>query len=262
MRVSVWLYALEQLVCALCILPAAGRTACLPHPQPGRLILICMLCAAASTLAALLPVCRAGALTLILLSPVLVWPDAPRPLRLRLCGVVLSLTLLLGGCMRLALSTPLPCSLCLLLSCCALPAPASLIHREPPLQCACVEPRCGQAKITLTALTDSGNLLRDPLTALPVIVISRRAARRLIPAPQPGKLNPGLRQITVRTAAGLSAMTVFRPSSVRLLCCGAWRECRAAVGIAPADYDGVQALLPAVLLESARPTIPQGGTSS
>ena len=105
--------------------------------------------------------------------------------------------------------------------------------------------------VTLTALVDTGNLLRDPLTGLPVIVVSRQAARKLTSLPAPGQLLPGMRLISVRTAAGSALMAIFRPQRVRVLSGQTWREVRAMVGLSPDGYEGAQALLPACLTEDA-----------
>ena len=95
---------------------------------------------------------------------------------------------------------------------------------------------------------DSGNLLRDPVTGLPVIVMSRKAASQLVPLPEEDNLPPGMRLISVRTVAGPSLMAVFRPEQVRVLLPGGWRSARAIVGLSPDGYEGFQALLPASLL--------------
>ena len=106
----------------------------------------------------------------------------------------------------------------------------------------------GGHRLTLTALIDSGNLLRDPVTGLPVIVISRRAASRLTVLPQPGRLTPGMRLLSVRTVAGTALMAVFRPSAVFIEEKGVWRAVNAIVGLSPDGYEGFQALVPASLI--------------
>jgi hypothetical protein len=158
------------------------------------------------------------------------------------------------------------------LGACVVLTGACLLLRATPLtlrraadvpRCATVCIRRGCQRLTLTALIDSGNLLRDVITGLPVIVISRRAAGRLMLLPPDGSLLPGMRLMTVRTISGSAMMTVFRTDSVRLMHGGSWQEVRALIGLSPDGYDGFQALVPASVLgdmeETSRPIISQGG---
>ena len=258
MRVSGWLYILEQFICALSLLCAAGRIIRVPRTSPWRLMLTALLNALCTTIAAV----SASAplllfvLLLSLLSPAALWPGLPRKLRRSLAPALLLLLLLCSGCIRFLRQLPLPPWLSVLVACLLLPLSARAPSPSLP-SCITTEIRCGTSRVTLTALIDTGNLLRDPLTALPVVVIARRAAHRLIPPPVPGQLNPGLRQIPIRTVAGVTAMTVFRPASLRLMHGGRWIEGQAIIGIAPDGYDGIQALVPASLLTSSPLT--QGG---
>lgn len=259
MRISGYLYVLEQFVCALCLLWAAGRIVHAPAPPPWRILLCALLCAIASLLAALHSsfFLHTSMLILALASPLALWPGLPRRIMHRMPPTLFFLSLLWTGCIRFLSMLPLPPWLVLSAACCC----TAFITRTPatPLPpCASLEIRCGTAHMEVTALIDTGNLLRDPLTALPVIVISRRAARRLIPAPAPTMLNPGLRRMPIRTVAGPSSMVIFRPDRLRLLHQGDWVDVQAMLGVAPDSYDGVQALAPASLLEHA-PSITQGG---
>ena len=95
--------------------------------------------------------------------------------------------------------------------------------------------------------------LRDPLTGLPVIVISRRAAARLTPLPPEGSLLPGMRLMRVRTVAGTSLMPILRPDSLRIRVGGAWQEAEALIGLSPGGGEGFQALVPASLVSTAAP---------
>ena len=113
---------------------------------------------------------------------------------------------------------------------------------------ATVDIRHGPHHLTLTALIDSGNLLRDQVTGLPVIVISRRAAQRLVQLPQTGTLTYPFRLLTVRTISGTAMMTVFHPDSVCLLLSGGWTRVDTLLGVSPDGYDGFQALVPACLM--------------
>ena len=253
MRISGCLYALEQFACALSLLTASGLACGLRRVSPGRLAGAAGLSALLTTLAAVLAMTRLR-LTLLLLSlltPLLAWPGVPKALRRRLPAAALLLSMALAGCVRLLHNLSLPYSLALLAACCLMPALSGSTPRRAQVCCATVELMHQGHIVTLTALVDTGNLLRDPLTGLPVIVVSRRAARKLTPLPAPGQLLPGMRLISVRTAAGSTLMAVFRPQRIRVLQGEAWREVRAMVGLSPDGYDGVQALLPACLTEGA-----------
>ncbi|MGN0972214.1 MAG: sigma-E processing peptidase SpoIIGA [Aristaeellaceae bacterium] len=254
MRISGCLYALEQFACALSLLTASGLACGLRHLHPGRLTLLAALASLACTLCAVLALAwpRWPLMALALLLPLPAWPGAPRAMRRRLPVAALLLSLAMAGCVRLLQGAALPASLALLAACCLIPALCGSRPCSPQPRCATVELTHMGRTITLTALVDSGNLLRDPLTGLPVIVLSRRSARRLTPLPAPGQLLPGMRLISVRTAAGPALMAIFRPRCVRVLAGSAWHEVRAMAGLSPDGYDGVQALLPACLAEDGR----------
>lgn len=258
MRISAPLYILEQFLCGTSILLSLYRWAHLPRPSPLRLTLAALFGALAALLHAVHPSLplRAGVLALMLLSPRTIWRGLPRRMHRRLPIALLTLLMLFSGCMRFARSIPIPCTPALLALCLLLPALAHKPADASPT-CATLEIRHGTSRVVLTALVDTGNLLRDPLSALPVVVISRRAAQKLIGAPEPGRLNPGLRQIAIRTVAGASRMTVFRPAALRVLQGGQWRDAQAIIGIAPDGYNGVQALAPSSLLTAT--TLTQGG---
>ncbi|MGN0747225.1 MAG: sigma-E processing peptidase SpoIIGA [Aristaeellaceae bacterium] len=254
MHVSGCLYALEQFAAALSLLTASGLSCGLRRLHPGRLAAMSALAALACTLCAILalPWLRWPLLALAPLLPLPAWPGAPRALHRRLSVAALLLSLAMAGCMRLLNGMALPPSLALLAACGLLPALCCGRACSPQPRCATVEMTQGDCTITLTALVDSGNLLRDPLTGLPVIVLSRRCARKLTSLPAPGQLLPGMRLISVRTAAGPALMAIFRPRRIRVLSGSAWHEVRAVAGLSPDGYDGVQALLPACLAEGGR----------
>ena len=53
----------------------------------------------------------------------------------------------------------------------------------------------------------------------------------------------------VRTCAGRGRMPMFRPQAVSLRVGGRWQSCRAMIAAAPKGYDGMQALVPAQLIQ-------------
>lgn len=122
----------------------------------------------------------------------------------------------------------------------------------PSYNCTYIEIGYNQMIFRVGAMIDSGNLLTDPITNLPVIVCSRRALMPLLPRKvfdEKAALQPGFRLISVRTAAGPGVMQVFTPQSLRVEADGIWREARAMIAIAPGAYDGMQALVPGAILE-------------
>lgn len=112
--------------------------------------------------------------------------------------------------------------------------------------------------LLLPAMLDSGNLLKDVITGLPVIVAPLRAACRLEPDLvdwyRIQELPEGFRLLKVRTAAGSCMMPLFRPSACRLYINGRKTETRAVVAVAGPDYTGVQALIPCGAIENVFPS--------
>lgn len=101
----------------------------------------------------------------------------------------------------------------------------------------------------MPALADSGNLLSDPVTGLPVVIVPRAAAVPLLPAGfDPGDLATlpmGCRLIGVETAAGRKTLPCFRPDALRLR---QGKKVRAlAAVVAVSGFRETRALLPAAL---------------
>ncbi len=252
MRISAWLYLIEQAFCSLCLLLAIGLSAQLPRRAPLRLVLTALFTAAVSFLAAYQPLPWLRPLLILPVTataPLLAWPGIPRRLRCRMAGLSLLLILLLTGLLRLLSPFMLPSVICMLavfigMACVPRIAPC----RVPLPQCITIEIRHGTCKLTLTALVDSGNLLRDVITDLPVVLISRRAAEKLLPLPPEGEISPGMRLMPIRTVSGTSMMTIFRPDGLRILTGRVWYPVHALIGLSPDGYEGFQALVPATLL--------------
>jgi hypothetical protein len=122
-----------------------------------------------------------------------------------------------------------------------------------------VELRVDEERVLLPAMLDSGNLLRDPVTGRPVLVIPVRAARALFPdLGDPSRLTElplGFRLLNVRTAAGSSLLPMFRPDECKIYVNGS--ACRAdlLVAVTGQEHGGVQALVPmSALPADALPT--------
>lgn len=265
MRVSSWLYLIMQTTCSACLLLVIGLCAGLRRFSPLRLSLTAaamglMTMAALSTP----PWLRLLPLLLAAIAPRLAWPGAPRRLHLHMAALSLLLSVWMAGLLRALHPLALPAPLLLALGCAAMAAMPRIVRRTahvPPVTT--LQVRIGPRQLTLTALIDSGNLLRDAVTGLPVIVISRQAAARLMVLPAQGTLPRGMRLMNVRTISGTAMMVILRPDGLRLMTAGHWQDIRALIGLSPDGYEGFQALLPACLLSdsaaSASQAISQGG---
>lgn len=112
-----------------------------------------------------------------------------------------------------------------------------------------------EARTTLSALVDSGNLLTEPISGLPVIVVDRARAKTLLPselaflasdAPKsPSASSTRLRLIPCATASGETMLYGFVPK--RLTVDGQPRNACIAVGDLPKG-SAQDAILPAILL--------------
>lgn len=254
MRVSGWLYLLEQTISSACLLMASGLCTGMRLHSPWRLLLLSPMLAVV-TMAAQplsLPLRLLVLLPAAALSPILVWPAAPLRIRLRMALYSPALSLMLSGLLRLLAPLPLPGFLLLLIGCTALSlASLRASGSSPPPRCTAVDLRVGAQRASLSALVDSGNLLRDSVTGRPVVVISRQAAAKLMILPPEGTLLPGMRLMTVRTVSGTGLMTILRPDSLRIRTDGTWQSAEAVIGISPDGHEGFQALVPSCLMSAA-----------
>lgn len=253
MRVSIWLYLIEQTSLTCCLLLAIGLSAGLRRKAPLRLWAVSACVAILSAWMVGAPALLRATMLLVcaVCAPLLAWPGVPKRIWGRMIASGCFLSLGVTGVMRFAAPFGLPAALLVLIVCLLLRAvPIVLPKPEEAPRLATVDVRHGPHHLTLTALIDSGNLLRDSVTGLPVIVISRRAAMRLVQLPQEGKLTYPFRLLTVRTVSGTGVMTVFHPDSVCLLMPSGWTRVETLLGVSPEGYDGFQALVPASLMTS------------
>lgn len=247
-------------MCA-CALPLGGRMAGLPAPDKRPL----MLASALDGLLSLLPLYASALSPVTLLAlPGAVYlcfrqhgiPACIRCGLMTLCASLLSggsMTALLAGGMTALPAGALSMGLCLLVYLLMNLLPATLCDiRQVELK---VEGRA----VILPAMLDSGNLLSDPITGLPVLVIPQRAARTLFPDVRDmsclNTLPLGFRLLNVRTAAGSSLLPMFRPDECRIYLNGSACQADLLVAVAGQEYGGVQALVPMSALPSgALPT--------
>ena len=189
-------------------------------------------------------------LFLPLLMALAAWPRLSPPRLLRAWGAVILSGALLSGLCGLLWQQGVPPAWALLTAS-LLMALSALIFRAPaPSRCQRVLIHFQGGALRLCAMVDTGNLLTDPVTGLPVIVCSRQALSPLFPTDSWQEGGPaGFRYLSVRTCAGRGLMLIFRPQAVFLEIHGRWRLCQALIGAAPAPYDGAQALVPAALIQ-------------
>lgn len=134
---------------------------------------------------------------------------------------------------------------------CAVTVPLTKLLPTEAMSIKQIELQMGQRQVLLPAMIDTGNLLRDPISGDPVVVVSARAIRPLFPDAKslsdPNRLPQGFRLMRVRTAAGCALMPLFRPTKCHVFRNGHSAPARALVAVAPGEYRGVQALVPAAL---------------
>ena len=254
MQVSIWLYILYQTGLTSCLLMCIGLSAGLRRKSPLRLCTVSLGVGCICAWMVNAPPLLRGMTLLICAAcaPLLAWPGAPKRIWTRMIASGCFLSLGMAGLMRFAAPFGLPSALIVLGGCLLLwYVPVMLPKPEEAPRLATVDIRHGAHRLTLTGLIDSGNLLRDPVTALPVIVISRRAAQRLVQLPEQGMLTYPFRLLTVRTVNGSGMMTIFHPDSVYVLQTGGWVRVDTLLGVSPDGYDGFQALVPSSLMQGS-----------
>ena len=243
-------YAVVNALFGVVCLLLGARMAGLPVPGRTELWMSAAGVGALSLMPLLSPMPAPATLVGMPASVCLCYRERGGSARVRACLMTLCASMLLGGAgglllrLRLsawqaaALSLALGLGLCPLLR--LLPT-ALMDVRQVELS------HRGQ-HVLLPAMLDSGNLLRDPVSYDPVLVVSRRALQALFPSwdalDSLDCLPRGFRLLSVRTAAGSALMPMFRPERCRLYLNGSAVDIRATVAVAPREYAGVQALVP------------------
>ena len=107
--------------------------------------------------------------------------------------------------------------------------------------------------VSVPAMRDSGNLLRDPVTGLPVIVADEKSLARLLGYPIDARdlsaMPPGFRLLPIRTAAGRRTLMCVCPDSTRVKCSGKAVQVDAVLAFAALPVG--KALLPDGIFENA-----------
>lgn len=105
--------------------------------------------------------------------------------------------------------------------------------------------------VMLPAMRDSGNLLRDGLTGIPVIVVPAGRMKALLPDPvradDLSTLPPGWRLISVRTVSGRGLLMCFRPDQTELIGTNQGHWVEAMIAVSP--FPGEKALVPETLFQ-------------
>lgn len=174
--------------------------------------------------------------------------------RFRLAAFSLASAILLSGLTNFLVGSGMNPLLAASVSAVAVMLGFILLRSPAPSHHVCTHLEVGFQKslLRVDAMIDSGNLLTDPLTNLPVIVCSRRALEPLLPFLAYGDelhIPYGFRPISIRTAAGRGLLLCFTPEKLRVEVDGVWRDARGVIAVAPEAYDGTQALIPQAIFE-------------
>ncbi len=100
---------------------------------------------------------------------------------------------------------------------------SDIIGRGAKVKSGRLSVKMGARKMSFDAISDSGNLLKDPIGGKDVVIVDRGKARQLVPGIEDavkGKLPESfanrLRLIPIRTAAGEGMLAAFSPDEVVL----------------------------------------------
>ncbi len=249
MRISAWMYVGQQMLCTLCLMLALGASAGLGPPSAWRMLLFMVLGGGLSLLGAMSQsaVVRLAAMIPVALFPKAAWTKMPGRVWRSMLGTMVLLSLIMTGAARM-LGSFIPAGVSVSIACLLVAVLPHLRKRRTDVTCVTVRITYALTSQTVTALIDSGNLLRDGLTGLPVIVLSRSAAEKLTPLPSKGQLLRGMRYLPIRTAAGHAMMILFRPDSVIVSYEGHQRFVKAMIGVSPEAETGFTALAPSCIL--------------
>ncbi len=247
------IYFVCNLLLCGCALPVGGKLAGVAAPAVRRWAMASLVAAAAAVAGLVSPMAGLAGL------PLGVWLAYRPEGRAAVCRCVvttLAASLLLGGTLTALMArgmAPWPAAAASL----ALEGLVYLLMRLLPAvmkEVRYVELQVGSQQIMLPAMVDSGNLMQDPLTSLPVLVIPQKAAHTLYP--QVSLIDPlrslpaGFRLLPVHTAAGSGLWPMFRPDHCWLYVDGIRREVRLLAAVAGKDYRGTQALVPLSALQT------------
>ena len=224
MRASGFLFLLEQGLCGICLMSALSAALGLPRVNRGRRLLFAILYAGFTLLSLSVPPLLQVVMVLPLTGLLALIGRFPARRTLPFC---LTMLMMQWGCAGLSALLPLPGAVQTALTCTLL-----LLLRRLTRESA------------VTALVDSGNLLCDPLSGDPVLILPRNTFRRLTHLPEDSTLLPGMRLLRARTASSITLMIVLRPDGIFLL--SGWKETalRGLIGCALSDGGVHQPVMP------------------
>ena len=191
MRASGFLFLLEQGLCGICLMSALSAALGLPRVNRGRRLLFAILYAGFTLLSLSVPPLLQVVMVLPLTGLLALIGRFPARRTLPFC---LTMLMMQWGCAGLSALLPLPGAVQTALTCTLL----LLLRRLTRLEhgkhrFVRVHIRCGNCESAVTALVDSGNLLCDPLSGDPVLILPRNTFRRLTHLPEGSTLLPGMR---------------------------------------------------------------------
>ena len=231
MRASGFLFLLEQGLCGICLISALSAALGLPRASRGRRLLFAILYAGFTLLSLSVPPLLQVVMVLPLTGLLALIGRFPTRRTLPFC---LTMLMMQWGCAGLSALLPLPGAVQTALTCTLL----LLLRRLTRLE------HGKRRESAVTALVDSGNLLCDPLSGDPVLILPRNTFRRLTHLPEDSTLLPGMRLLRARTASGITLMIVLRPDGIFLL--SGWKETalRGLIGCALSDGGVHQPVMP------------------
>ena len=262
MRADLLELALDALMIALALRLGSRRI------RPARVLAGAVLGTAATAALGGLPKAVQAALWLPVALAMMCIADGPAPvwLALRRAALLLCAAGLLGGTLLALLgATGSPAAAygiglaaVIAMGCAAGRARRSAAALPQRLRIRCV---FRGREVTLHAIADSGNTLRDYLTHKPVVVLPQAAGQRL------GLGGAALRPIFADTAGGRQMMACFAPQALEVLAGGGRRTLAAVVALSPGLGADAPALVPAALLadkeeSTGRRGIPYGKETS
>lgn len=109
----------------------------------------------------------------------------------------------------------------------------------------------GGESVKARLLVDSGNLVTEPFSALPVIILSHTALPFPLSSPESAEFPLPLRVVPFRTGAGEGCLYAFRPERLEIGSFAGKRrlaEAYIAVDSAAAEFSGYDGILPAELV--------------
>ena len=242
MRASGFLFLLEQGLCGVCLMSALSAALGLPRVNRGRRLLFAVLYSGFALLSLSVPPLMQVVLILPLTELLALVGRFPARRMLPFC---LTLLMMQWGCAGISALLPLPGAIQTLLTCTMLLLLRRLTRLEhDKRRFVRVRIRCGECESAVTALVDSGNLLRDPLSGDPVFILPKKTFRRLTNLPEDGTLLPGMRLLRARTASGITLMIILRPDGIFLLSGRKETALRGLIGCCLSGSGVRQAVLP------------------